>query len=118
LSGLSIGKIVAYIVSALLVFLGVIFLLASVYAISRLLVGTILTLLGLGIALLTWRRGPGQTSVKYEIHAPGTLKVDSLKCPNCGAALDPSKLQVKAGAPSINCPYCGGEFEVSEEPKW
>jgi len=115
---LSLRKALGYLSSAAIIFLGVIFLLASAYAISRLFVGAILTALGLGIAVLTWKAGVGQPSVKYEIQTPGTLKVDSIKCPNCGAGLDPLKMQLKAGVPSIKCPYCGNEFEVTEEPKW
>ena len=112
------GKILGYVASAGLVFLGVIFLLASAYATSRLLVGAALTAVGFGIALLTWKAGAGQAPVRYEIQAPGSLKVDSIKCPNCGAGLDPSKMQLKLGVPSIKCPYCGNEFEVAEAPKW
>jgi len=115
---LGFAKVLGYLASAVLIFLGVIFLLASAYAISRLLVGAILTAAGLGIAMLTWRAGVRQPSIKYEIQTPGSLKVDSVKCPNCGAGLDPSKMQVKLGVPSIKCPYCGNEFEVTEEPKW
>lgn len=107
-----------YLAATALMFLGAIFLLASTYAISRLLVGAILTGVGLVIALMTWRAGAGQLSVKYEIQTPGTIKLDSLKCPNCGASLDSSKIQVRLGAPAIKCPYCGNEFEVAEEPKW
>ena len=112
------GKIVGYAASAGLIIIGVLFLLASAYAISRLLVGAVLTLAGLAIALLTWEAGAGLAPVRYEIQAPGSLKVDSIKCPNCGAGLDPSKMQLKLGVPSIKCPYCGNEFEVAEEPKW
>jgi len=115
---LGLGRVLGYLVSAVLIFLGVIFLLASAYAASRLLVGIVLTVAGLGIAWLSWKSGVAPPSVKYEIQAPGSLKVDSIKCPNCGAGLDPSKMQVKQGAPSIKCPYCGNEFEISEEPKW
>lgn len=112
------GKAVGYLASAALMFLGIMFLLASVYASSRLLVGAILIVAGLGVAFLTWRAGVSQASVKYELQMPGGLKVDSIKCPNCGAGLDPSKMQLKQGAPTIKCSYCGNEFEVAEEPKW
>jgi hypothetical protein len=115
---LDLGKVVGYLASAALIFLGIIFLLASVYAASRLLVGTILVVAGLGIALLIWKSGVSQAPVKYELQMPGSLKVDSIKCPNCGAGLDPSKMQLKQGAPTIKCSYCGNEFEVAEEPKW
>jgi hypothetical protein len=99
-------------------FLGIIFLLASAYASSRLLVGTILVAAGLGIAFLAWKAGVGQAPVKYELQMPGGLKVGSIKCPNCGAGLDPSRMQLKQGVPTIKCSYCGNEFEVAEEPKW
>ena len=115
---MGLGKLVGYLASAALIFLGVIFLFASVYAASRLLVGAILVLAGLGIAILTWRAGVGQAPVKYELQMPSSLKVDSIKCPNCGAGLDPSKMELKKGAPTIKCSYCGNEFEVAEEPKW
>jgi len=115
---MSLGKVLGFLASAALIFLGIIFLLASVYAASRLLVGTILVVAGLGIALLIWKSGVIQAPVKYELQMPGSLKVDSIKCPNCGAGLDPSKMQLKQGAPAIKCSYCGNEFEVAEEPKW
>jgi hypothetical protein len=115
---LSLGKVLGYLASAALIFLGIIFLLASVYAASRLLVGAILVLAGLGIATLTWKAGASQAAVKYELEMPGSLKVGSIKCPNCAAGLDPSTMQLKQGTPTVKCPYCGNEFEVSEEPKW
>jgi len=115
---MGLGKVLGYFGCAALIFLGIIFLLASVYAASRLLVGAILIMAGLGIAYLTWRAGASQTPVKYELQMPGSLKVDSIKCPNCGAGLDPSKMQLKQGAPTIKCSYCGNEFEVAEAPKW
>ena len=115
---MSFGRAVGYLVSAILVFLGIIFLLASVYAVSRLVVGAILVAAGLAFAFLAWRSGVSQAPVKYELQMPSSLKVDSIKCPNCGASLDPSKMQLKQGAPTIKCSYCGNEFEIAEEPKW
>jgi predicted Zn finger-like uncharacterized protein len=115
---LSLGKVLGYLGSAALIFLGIIFLLGSVYAASRLLVGAILVLAGLGIAVLTWKVGASQAPVKYELQMPGNLKAGSMKCPNCGAGLDLSKMQLKQGAPTVKCSYCGNEFEVTEEPKW
>ena len=115
---MGLWKVAGYLAAAFLVFLGAVFLLASVYAISRLLVGTVLTLAGVAVAFLTWRAGVVPPSVKYEIETPGSLKVDSVKCPNCGGKLDPSKIELRVGAAWIKCLYCGNEFEVAEEPKW
>jgi predicted Zn finger-like uncharacterized protein len=115
---LGLGKVVGYLASAVLIFLGVIFLMASAYAISRLLVGAILTIVGLGIGFLAWRGGQRQVTIKQEIETPGSLKIGSLKCPNCGAGLDLSKMELRLGGPSVKCPYCGNEFDVTEEPRW
>jgi len=115
---MSFRETVGYLASAVLIFLGVIFLLASAYAASRLLVGAVLAALGLGIAILTRKARAGQASVRYEVQLSGSLKAGSVKCPNCGAGLDPSTMRLKLGVPSIKCPYCGNEFEVTEEPKW
>ena len=115
---MGLGKVLGYLAAAFLVFFGVIFLIASAYVISRLLVGALLTIVGVAIAFLTWRANIGPTSVKYEIETPGNLKLDSVKCPNCGAGLDPSQMKMRMGAPWIKCVYCGKEFEVTEEPKW
>jgi len=102
----------------ILIFLGLIFLMASTYAASRILVGGILIAVGFGIALLTRRTGIVQAPVKVEIETPAGLKVESIKCTNCGASLDSSKMQLKQGVPTIRCPYCDKEFEVVETPKW
>ena len=91
---------------------------ASTYATSRILVGGILIAVGFGIALLTRRTGIVQAPVKVEIETPTGLKVESIKCTNCGASLDSSKMQLKQGVPTIRCPYCDKEFEVVETPKW
>jgi predicted Zn finger-like uncharacterized protein len=115
---LGLGKIAGYLASAVLIFLGVIFLIASAYAISRLFVGVILTAAGLAVGFLAWRGGDRQVAIKQEIETPGSLKIGSLKCPNCGAGLDLSKMQLRLGGPSVKCPYCGNEFDVTEEPKW
>lgn len=115
---MSIGKVIGYLVSAVLVFLGLVFLIASAYIGSRLLVGAILTAVGFGIAVLVWRSGAAQVPVKYEIEAPGSLSAESIKCSNCGASLDSSKLKLRQGVPVIKCPYCDNEFEIVEKPKW
>lgn len=115
---MALGRALGYFAAAVLVLLGIIFLLASAYAPSRLLVGTILVAVGFGIAILAWRSGSPQVSVKYEIETPGSLKVESVKCPNCGASLGPSKMQLKQGVLTLKCPYCDNEFELVEAPKW
>ena len=115
---MNFARSLGYFAAVILIFLGLIFLMASTYAASRILVGGILIAVGFGIALLTRRTGMVQAPVKVEIETPAGLKVESIKCTNCGASLDSSKMQLKQGVPTIRCPYCDKEFEVVETPKW
>jgi DNA-directed RNA polymerase subunit RPC12/RpoP len=41
-----------------------------------------------------------------------------MKCRNCGAELSRDSIEVKAGAVFVKCPYCGNDYQVTEEPKW
>lgn len=75
-----------------------------------------MTLLGLTLilAFLVYKKlaKPAPITVKWSPSGP--LKLEELKCPNCGAALkvdDPNKT-------TVVCPYCGRVVEIVEEPKW
>ena len=113
---LNAKSIVGYIVSAVLIFFGFIFALASVYAPIRLFTSAFLFLVAFGILYYTRKREPTQITQKIEV--PGQIKVQTLRCPNCSATLDVNKIKVLKDVPSIECPYCGHIFEVTEEPKW
>ena len=115
---MNLTRAFGYFAAIILILLGLIFLMASTYAASRLLIGGILIAVGFGIALLARRTGIGHAPVTVQIEAPAGLKVESIKCTNCGASLDSSKMQLKQGVPTIRCPYCDKEFEVVETPKW
>ena len=113
---LNAKSIVGYIISAVFIFFGVIFAWASVYAPIRLVTSAFLFLAAFGILYYTRKRVPTQITQKLEV--PGQIKVQTLKCPNCSAALDVNQIKVLKGVPSIKCQYCGHTFEVTEEPKW
>jgi hypothetical protein len=115
---LFVGRALGYLAAAILILLGLIFLMASTYVASRLFVGGILIVIGFGIVILARRGNSVQGPVKVEIEAPGSFKVESVKCANCGASLDSSKMELKQGVPTLRCPYCDKEFEVTEAPKW
>jgi membrane-bound ClpP family serine protease len=115
---LSPVRALGYFAAVILVILGLIFLMASTYAASRLFVGGILIAVGFGTAILARRPRSVQGPVKVEIEVPGSLKVESVKCTNCGASLDSSKMVLKQGVPTLRCPYCDKEFEVTEAPRW
>jgi predicted Zn finger-like uncharacterized protein len=113
---MSVKEIIGYIVSAILLFFAVIFALASSYQAIRLVTSAFLFIAGFAILLYIRRQKPTQVIQKLEL--PGQIKVQPVRCPNCGASLDINQTKIIDGVPSIECSYCGHTFEVTEEPKW
>lgn len=100
---------------AVLLFFGIIFALASVYAASRLIVAGLLFVVAFGIAFYITRK-PKTIIQQFEVS--GEMKAVSIKCPNCSGSIDPKSIKIVDGVPYATCPYCGHKFEVTEEPKW
>ena len=111
-----IKTLIEYGVSAVLLFLAVLFALASVYAPTRILVSVVL--FSAGFLILYYARKQQPTKIVQKIEVPGRIKVQETKCPNCSASLDIRQIKITDGIPTIKCPYCGYVFEVTEEPKW
>jgi DNA-directed RNA polymerase subunit RPC12/RpoP len=123
---MSIGKIVGYIVAAIFLLFGVLWLLSAFSAEAaspggRLLVGGILVLLGLGLIVVIRLREPKpeqQVTIQQKIDIGGDVDMETLKCRNCGAQLDKSAISVEEGAVMVTCPYCNTTYQIVEEPKW
>ena len=127
---MSAKEVIGYIISAiLLLFAGIllfyatIFALASSYVPQRLITSALLFIAGFVLLFFagfgvyyTRRQKPIQIIQKLEL--PGQIKVQPVRCPNCGASLDINQTKIIDGVPSIKCSYCGHTFEVTEEPKW
>jgi predicted RNA-binding Zn-ribbon protein involved in translation (DUF1610 family) len=120
------GKIIGYIVAAILIFFGVLLLWSafSPEAASQggqLLGGIVLAALGLGIIVAIRLREPKpkqEVVIKQQVDIGGDVQVEQLKCKNCGAPLDKSAISVVQGAVMVNCPNCGTTYQIVEEPKW
>lgn len=123
---MSTGKIVGYVVAALLLLFGVLFLLAAFSSGAaspggRLAVGAILVALGLGIIVAIRLRQPKpkqEVVIKQQIDIGGEVAMESLKCEKCGGELDKSAIGVVQGAIMVTCPWCGSNYQIVEEPKW
>ena len=109
-------KLAGYLVSAVLLFFGVIYALASSYNPTRIAVSIVLFLAAFGILYFTWRRQPSQLVQRLEV--PGRIKAQEIRCPNCSASIDMDHIKVVQGTPLAECTYCGNVFELTEEPKW
>jgi predicted RNA-binding Zn-ribbon protein involved in translation (DUF1610 family) len=57
-------------------------------------------------------------TVIQRLEVSGQMKAASIKCPNCGASVDPNQIRIVSDVTYATCPYCGITFEVTEEPKW
>lgn len=98
-----------------LFFFGIVFALASVYEITRLIVSAMLFVVGFGIAYYITRK---PKTVIQRLEVSGQMKAVGLKCPNCSASIDANQIKIVSGVPYATCTYCGNTFEVAEEPKW
>jgi predicted RNA-binding Zn-ribbon protein involved in translation (DUF1610 family) len=123
---MSTGKIIGYIVAAILLLFGVLWLLSAFSSeasspAGRLVVGGLLVLLGLGIIFAVRLREPKpeqQITIRQEVNLSGDIEMEELQCRNCGAHLDSKALKVVEGAVMVSCPYCGAAYQIVEEPKW
>lgn len=123
---MSVGKIIGYIVAAIFVFFGVLYLLSAFSANApspggRLLVGAVLLVIGLGIIAAIVLRQPKpkqEVVIKQQIDLTGDVKPEVLKCKNCGATLGKDAISTAGGAVMVSCPYCGTSYQIVEEPKW
>jgi len=116
-------KIVAYILAAILILFGVLFVLASLnqaFIPTWFFIGVILVLIGLALVWLGSRQkkaGQGDI-VNVKIDLPANVELDKFQCKNCGGALTTDNIKLVQGAPVVTCPYCGTTYQLTEEPKW
>jgi DNA-directed RNA polymerase subunit RPC12/RpoP len=123
---MSTGKILGYVVAAILLLFGVLYLLSAFSAEAaspggRLLVGGLLVVIGLGIIVVVRMREPKpkqEVTIRQEIDIGGDVEMEALKCQSCGAQLDKSAISLAEGAVVVTCPYCSATYQIVEEPKW
>jgi hypothetical protein len=117
-------KIIAYIVAAILVFFGVLFIWGAFSPNGSpgwILIGLITVGIGLVIIFFVSRRkaqANNAENVTLNIELPANVQMDTLKCKSCGGVLKPENITMVAGAPVVTCPFCGTTYQLTEEPKW
>ncbi len=117
------GKIILYIVAAILIFFGVLFIWGSTGdqgSLAWIPVGVISVGIGLVLIYLASRQPakPSDTNVTLKVDLPGKVSIESLKCQSCGGSLTSDNITLAAGAPVVTCPYCHTTYQLTEEPKW
>jgi len=119
-------KIIAYILAAILIFFGVLFIWGAFSPQGNprwIPVGIVSVGIGFVIIWFASRRKniPGEapgTNVTVNVDLPGNVSMDTLKCKSCGGTLSPENIKMVAGAPVVTCPYCNTTYQLTEEPKW
>jgi len=127
----SIGAAILFIVAALFIIFGFLFMLGSGSAsgqaswlgtgILLIVIGFILVVFGFVAVWFGRRRAAqaaGEQAPTYKIDLPGDVQMETLKCKSCGGTLAPENIKMIAGAPVVTCPYCHTTYQLTEEPKW
>lgn len=121
---MSAMKIIGYIAAGILIFFGVLFIWGAFSpqgSTGWITVGLISVGIGFGLIWLANRSKPSAAStqnVTLQIDLPANINLDTLKCQSCGGSLTLDNIQMVAGAPVVNCPYCKTTYQLTEEPKW
>jgi hypothetical protein len=116
-------KIVGYIVAAILIFFGVLFIWGAFGANGQpawIIVGIISAGIGLVIIYFASRKPKVEVApnVTLKIDLPGDVKAEAMKCKSCGGVLSAENIKMVNGAPMVTCPYCNTVYQLTEEPKW
>ena len=86
--------------------------------------GIVLLIVGFGIILSIglFSRSKESTTQEHhttlEVNLPGDVNVERFQCADCGAQLNMNNVKMVAGAPMVDCPYCGAAYQLTEDPKW
>ncbi|MBN1487319.1 MAG: hypothetical protein JW981_06715 [Anaerolineae bacterium] len=112
-------EIVTYIISAIVGFFGIMFVVGAQGSIIRVIVGIVL-LAAAGVLIYLTRVRPKheEHTIIQKIDLSGDVNLEQLKCRSCNGALSNNDLEVKAGAIFVHCPYCGTSYQIEEAPKW
>ncbi|MGD8457919.1 MAG: hypothetical protein PVF83_16195 [Anaerolineales bacterium] len=124
---MSAGKIIAYILAGIIIIFGFLFMWGAFSPegqVSWLYIGGITILVGFGIIYAASRMGSktasdsSQQQTTLKIDLPSDVNIERFQCQDCGAQLSMENVKMVAGAPMVDCPYCGAAYQLTEDPKW
>lgn len=111
-----LARVLVYAVSAVLIFLGVVFMVSVNLGLVYFFIGLIFLVVACLLLFLSREKKP--LEIKQTLTVTGPLKTKEVRCPNCNAVVDPTKAEVFEGKLYVTCSYCGNKFELTEEPTW
>jgi DNA-directed RNA polymerase subunit RPC12/RpoP len=110
------AKLLIYLVSIVLVFFGLVFMISVNLGIAYFFIG--IAFLVVAGVLVFAAREKKPLEIKQTVTVTGAIKAKEVRCPNCNAIVDPTQPEVVEGKPYVTCSYCGKKFELTEEPTW
>ncbi len=117
-------KIVGIILSVICYIFGVLFIWGAFgqpFDSSSLMIGLLMVVIGSVIMIIVTRKNKAenaQKNVTYNIDLGGKTQTTKLVCDKCGAPLSKDDITLVAGVPTVQCPFCGVTYQITEEPKW
>jgi len=81
-------------------------------------VGVLFLAAGAGLVYAAQRGTKTEVVQEVKIDLPGQTKIEQMKCRSCGGSLSADNVKLIVGAPTVECPYCGTTYQLTEEPKW
>jgi ribosomal protein S27AE len=118
-------KTIANIGAAILIFFGVLFIWGAFSTQSQNQIGSLVTgviTVGIGLVIVWFANrkvaAPGEQKVTYDVNLSGDVQLEKFECENCGGSLSSKNVKMMAGAPMVECPYCGKVYQLAEKPKW
>ena len=66
---------------------------------------------GLVYAAMRGQKTEVVQQVTMQVDLPGETKISAVTCRNCGGALKPENIKMVAGAPMVECPFCGTTYQ-------
>ena len=132
------GKTIAYIISVVAFILAGLALVFGAFAIlgssasnagegwfqigiALVVMGLVIGVAGAGLLIFTIRKSkeiPPEQKITLDIDLSGDIQLEQLACTQCNGALSSDHVSMVAGAPTVECPYCGASYQLVEEPKW
>ena len=75
---------------------------------------------GIAVMIYAVRKTKQDTAqnVTFKVDLPGQTRIEEMKCRSCGGTLKADNIKMIAGAPTVECPFCGTTYQLTEEPKW
>lgn len=117
-------RIVGSVFAIIMIFFGILFIWGAFSPQGQwgwIIVGLISVLIGTAILYLVNRpkaKTAEEQAIKVQIDLPANVNLDTLKCQSCGGNLTMENIQLVAGSPVVNCPYCHTTYQLTEQPKW